>query len=83
MLAQVENDKNTFYILLISSMVIFLILVFNLLRIVMPINPKILIAPDKYEIVSKDEAELIRYLKKDIELMKLDGNEDDNPKSLI
>jgi len=62
-LDQVKNDKMAFYVLMIASTAIFLLILLHLIQLLTPFNSNILISPKKYEVIPKEEAEALKYLK--------------------
>lgn len=62
-LDQVKNDKMTFYIIMIASNLIFLLILLHLIQLLTPFNMEILIFPRKYDVIPKQEAEALKYLK--------------------
>ncbi|QTA93339.1 hypothetical protein [Desulfonema magnum] len=73
MLSDLQNDKTMFYILMVAISLIFLVIFMNLIKILTALNPSILIFPERYEVVPKEEAEAMKVLKKVIgqeQLMK-------------
>lgn len=64
MLADVRNDKRMFYILMVALGLIFLVIFLNLIKLLTALNANILIFPERYEVVSKEDAEILRYLKR-------------------
>ena len=62
-LDRINNDKNTFYVIMISLVLIIIVLGFNILSLVLRLPKKFLFYPDKFRIVSAPEADALQYLK--------------------
>jgi len=71
MISEVQNEKNLLYIILTASFLIFLVLFLNLVRILTRLDPNILIFPDDYEVISKEEAEALNFIKYEMAKAKL------------
>ena len=63
MLTEVTREKYSSYALFIGGVLLALALFFNLVFALTPLNLKMLLFPSKYEVVDKEDAELIRFLK--------------------
>jgi hypothetical protein len=64
MLADVRNDKRMFYILMVALALIFVVIFLNLIKLLTALNVNILMFPERYEVVSKEDAEILRHLKR-------------------
>jgi hypothetical protein len=63
MLSEVKNDKRMFYIIMIAGFAIFLVILLNIVSLLTRLDSKILLYPDRYEVIPKEEAEALKYIK--------------------
>lgn len=63
MVDELENEKLKYYIIMASAFAIIMIFAFNVIKIMLKVDSNFLVYPDKYEVVTKDEADAIRYIK--------------------
>jgi hypothetical protein len=69
LLQMVVNDRRGYYILMIGILLITLVVLFNLVSVISKLDANVFAHPDRYEVVRKEEADAIKYLK--YELLKL------------
>lgn len=63
MLKELKYEKYTTYILISSAIIISLVVFFNVVYLLTPLDIKALLHPRRYEVVPKEEAEMIRLIK--------------------
>jgi hypothetical protein len=62
-LSEVENEKLMFYIIMIGAFGILMVFGFHVIKLILNINADAFLFPEKYELVLKNEADSIRYVK--------------------
>lgn len=62
-LSEVENEKLMFYIITIGEFGILMVFGFHVIKLILNISADAFLFPEKYELVLKNEADSIRYVK--------------------
>lgn len=62
-LSEIENEKIMFYIIMIGAFGILMVFGFHVIKLILNINADAFLFPDKYELVLKNEADAIRYVR--------------------
>jgi hypothetical protein len=76
MLDEIANEKLKYYIIMFGEFGILMLFGFHVIKIMLRIPTDAFISPEKYELISKEEAEAIRYIKdKLLELEVLKSNQ--------
>ena len=63
MIAELANEKLKYYIIMIGVFSAFMLFGFHVVKLMLRVNSEFFMYPDKYEIVAKDEADAMRYIK--------------------
>ena len=62
-LAEVENEKVSFYVIMIGMFCILMLFSFHVIKLMLGAHSNAFLFPEKYEIVLKEEADAIRFVK--------------------